>query len=174
MRVHAFLALFVLAPLSDALAQAPPLEPGQRVRVTAPDLGVNRQSAVLETLRGDMLVVVEDSTIRIPVASVTRIDVHRGRHGHPWRGAGIGFLAGAATGAVAGAILCQDGCIEWDTGAVVALGAAVFSASGAVVGGVVGAFIKTDKWEEVPLDRLHLSFVPEWDGRLTLGLSVSF
>jgi hypothetical protein len=45
---------------------------------------------------------------------------------------------------------------------------------GAAVGLVVGAFTKTDRWEEVPLDRLRVSIVPQRDGRFALGVSVSF
>ena len=54
-------------------------------------------------------------------------------------------------------------------------GAAVgIGAVGAVVGALAGAFTKTDRWEEVPLDRLRVSFVPQRDGGFGVGLSVSF
>ena len=36
------------------------------------------------------------------------------------------------------------------------------------------ASIKTDRWEEVPLDRLRVSFAPQRDARFALGFSVSF
>jgi len=42
-----------------------------------------------------------------------------------------------------------------------------------VVGAITGAFIKTDRWEEVPLDRLQVSFAPQRDG-FAVGLSVAF
>ncbi len=42
-----------------------------------------------------------------------------------------------------------------------------------VVGAVVGGMIKTDRWEEVLLDRLRVSFVPKGDG-FALGFSVAF
>jgi len=34
--------------------------------------------------------------------------------------------------------------------------------------------IKIDRWEEVPLDQLRVSFVPQLDGRFGFGLSVRF
>ena len=45
---------------------------------------------------------------------------------------------------------------------------------GAGVGAVVGYFIKTDRWEEISLDRLRVSFAPQRDGGFVLGLSVEF
>jgi len=42
------------------------------------------------------------------------------------------------------------------------------------LGAVIGALIKTDRWEEVPLDALRVSFVPQRDGRFGLGMSVRF
>jgi hypothetical protein len=51
----------------------------------------------------------------------------------------------------------------------------VFGVGGAIVGGLLGAFVwKTDKWEEVPLDRLRMSVVPQRDGRHGLGVSIAF
>jgi hypothetical protein len=38
----------------------------------------------------------------------------------------------------------------------------------------VGALIKTDRWEEVPLDRLRVSFAPKRDGRFTVGFRIAF
>ena len=52
------------------------------------------------------------------------------------------------------------------------------TAAGAVVGAVIGAALgsqsKSDRWEELPLDRLRVSFAPQRDRRFGLGLSVRF
>jgi hypothetical protein len=61
-------------------------------------------------------------------------------------------------------------CNTWCFG----VGAIVVAVPSAFVGGIIGAFIKTDRWEEVPLDRLRVSFAPQRDGRFALGLSVAF
>ena len=45
---------------------------------------------------------------------------------------------------------------------------------GAGVGAVIGWAIKTERWEEVPLDRLQLNMVPLRDGGFALGVSVTF
>ena len=38
--------------------------------------------------------------------------------------------------------------------------AVVFGAGGALLGAVTGAFIKTDRWEEVPLDEIRVGLSP--------------
>ena len=172
MRAHALLAVLVIAPLTDAIAQVPVVERGQRVRVTAPTLGIKKQVATFEAIEGDRLIMVADSTITISVASVTRFDVYAGRHRRPWRGAGIGFLAGAIPGYIFGLVYCRD---FGDCGAEVKWGwAGFFGAGGALVGVGIGALHRADKWQQVPLDRLRVSVVPQRDGRFGLGLSVRF
>ena len=43
-----------------------------------------------------------------------------------------------------------------------------------LVGFVVGDKIRTHDWEEVPLDRIRVSFVPQRDGRFAFGFSLDF
>jgi hypothetical protein len=103
-----FVVLLAATP-SNALAQGSlSLTAGQRVRITAPDLGLKRQRAVLDGHQGDMLLVTMDSTTSIPVGAVTRLEVHRGTRWHPWRGAGIGFGVGAIAGGVATCASCVN------------------------------------------------------------------
>jgi hypothetical protein len=45
---------------------------------------------------------------------------------------------------------------------------------GAGVGALIGTAIKTERWQEVPLDRVRVSFGPQRNGRFGFGLSVSF
>jgi len=52
--------------------------------------------------------------------------------------------------------------------------ALIVSAIGAVAGGIVGYFIKTDRWEEIPLEGLRVSLAPQPDGGFALGFSVRF
>ena len=48
------------------------------------------------------------------------------------------------------------------------------SGFGGVVGLLGGALIKSERWEEVPLDRLRVNLGPQRDGRWGLGASVRF
>ncbi len=45
---------------------------------------------------------------------------------------------------------------------------------GGVVGGIIGYFVKTERWEEVPLERLRVSLTPRGDGQVALAFSVNF
>ena len=47
--------VLVLAPFTDAATQQQPIQPGQRVRVTAGDLGVNRQVATFQAVENNVL-----------------------------------------------------------------------------------------------------------------------
>ena len=176
MRTIPLVLVLVLASYTDALAQQQPLQPGQRIRVTAPNSGMNKQAATFEAVESGVLLVTADSTMRCPLLDMTRLDVYRGRQGHPGLGAGIGSAVGAATGVVIGIQLCNSDwlCPDRYMGWAVLAGAGIGGATGALLGAGIGALIKTDKWEEVPLDRLQLSMVPLRDGRFALGLSVEF
>ena len=57
--------------------------------------------------------------------------------------------------------------------ATAAGGALVGGALFGVIGAGIGTFIKTDRWEEVPLDRLRVSFGPKRDG-FAVGVRVTF
>jgi len=180
MRALPLVAVFVLAPLSNAIAQQQPLQAGQRVRVTAPTLGIRKQAATFEALRGDTLIVVADSIMDCPLASVTRLDVSRGRRSNALKGLGFGAAAGAVIGAAVGAwgahrdtptseaVFCYEG-----TAACAAGGALAVGAFGGLVGLGVGALAKTDRWEELPLDRLRVSVVPRRDG-FGVGARIAF
>ena len=50
----------------------------------------------------------------------------------------------------------------------------IVGAIGTVAGGLVGYFIKTERWEEVPLERLRVSLAPQRDGGFALGFSITF
>ena len=186
----AALAVSLVVPLSTLSAQSPPIEPGARVRVKQECFeGYTSTSRNLTTVcptnTGVLTAMTAESIIfatgnggnrlAVPLDSVTRLEVIQGRSRHPWRGAGIGLLVGAAGGAVGTLIMCRnDGCWDYGTGFWVARLSASGAVVGAVMGGIVGTFIKTDRWEEVPLDRLRVSFAPQRDGRYKLGLRLTF
>jgi hypothetical protein len=174
--VASVLSLSVLVPLVSLSAQVhPTVEPGARVRVTAPDQSMEELIGTFLTLSdGSMQFasVSGDEPRTISLSSITRLDVSRGRKSHPWRGAGVGFLAGA----LAGAIIGSGSGADWDLPAEHAalLGAGFLGLVGTVVGAVAGLSIKTERWEEVPLDQPRVSLAPQRDGRLGFGLAVMF
>jgi hypothetical protein len=157
---------------SDAAAQAPAaggvaVASGTRVRVSPP--GAGRQSGTLIALTGDTLVLrrANGDTATWARAGVTRLDLSRGRRGHPWRGAAIGFAVAAAVGAVAGAAAheppdpespsCRDrGLCGASRGAEATEAALLLGTLGAVPGAVIGAMIRTERWQRTPLGAWHV------------------
>lgn len=173
-RAASWLVLLSVAWCGALAAQATQLAPGTRVRVTAPELGIEKQATTFQALRNDTLVVAADSTMHCPVASITRLEVLGGRRRHTWLGAGIGAGVGLVAGAATGAIICADPDVWCSaTGEAAALGAGIGVASGALLGAGVGALFKTDRWEEVPLDRVRLSLRPRWRGG-AVRISIAF
>ena len=165
------ICIFGAAPTEMAAQESLPVEPGVRVRVTAPDCSLRGQAATFRALRVDTLVL---ETTECPLSSVTRLDVSRGERSQWARGLGVGFLGGALIGAVYGGT--HAGTDAWDlpTEDAVGLGAAFFGVGGGLVGGIAGYFIKADRWEEVPLERLSVSLAPQRDDGFALGFSVTF
>ncbi|MDH3367933.1 MAG: hypothetical protein OEO20_15785 [Gemmatimonadota bacterium] len=170
MRSAVLPVILVLASFTDAVAQELPLQPGQRVRVTVPRLAVNKHEETFQALRGGTLVL---AAISYPLVDVTRLDVHRGHKSWGWvNGAVLGFLAGVGVGATAGALVdCGVGSSDDDS--CVGFGIVVGAPIGLLVGTTAGLLIKTDKWEEVPLDRLRVSVVPTPNG-FAIGARLAF
>lgn len=171
--------LFLLLP-SLSVAQQPRLAPGQQVRATARDFGLVRARATIEAINSDTVVLRSGTTHRVPLTSLERLDVHAGRRSHWLLGAGIGFVVGAgATYAVLSSggstALCNQSANQdaIGTGECLAL-AAGGGLAGAGLGALVGTFIKSDKWEEVPTERFRLGLVPRPRGGVTLSASLAF
>ncbi|MFC1639221.1 hypothetical protein ACFL3B_00490 [Gemmatimonadota bacterium] len=147
-------------------AQQPPaIPPGQRVRITAPECGIQRQVTTLEEYTGGALVMPTGSC---PLDSVTRLEVSRGRKSHSLEGLGLGWLVGAGVGAAVSD--CDPSSLGICEAVPIGIGATV----GLVIGTIFGSLIKSDRWEEVPLDRVRVSFAPQRDGRFAVGMRVAF
>ncbi len=111
-----------------------------------------------------------DTTIRHPIASLERLEIPAGRKSHTWLGAGIGLLVGAGAGAT---LYPESDCGFVETTECKLYAALILGGAGAATGAVIGMLIKTDRWEEVPLDRLRVGVMPHRDG-LGLGVSMVF
>jgi len=170
--MRSLLATMVLVALSalPALGQSV-LTPGARVRVTAPDYGLDRHVGVL--LRLDATTITVDS-VEIARDRVSRLDIHRGTHGHAGPGAIWGGLIGGVLLGVSAAALCTDPFFDCNPGAGFAGGFVIGAVPGALIGALIGSFIRSDRWEErtVAVARPTAAIAP---GRgVSLGMSVSF
>lgn len=174
------LAASLLAPYGGLVAQQRlPTLFNQQVRVTAPECGIQSQIGSFDGMMGDtLLLAYGTSTVRCVRTSVTTLHVYSGRKSNLFRGALLGLAIGAGGGAVAGAVaeasgerFCVHGCAA--AGTLTAISAIVFGIQGVVIGTVAGALHRTDRWEEIPLNQLPVSFAARRDG-FSVGVAVSF
>ncbi|MFC1639853.1 hypothetical protein ACFL3B_03705 [Gemmatimonadota bacterium] len=158
------LALFLPNNLSAQLL------PGQRVRISSPEFGLEEQVGFVH--RDSILVNRGGRGVRlaIPLTSVTRLEVDRGMRSRIGSGAALGLFSGVALGVIGGVT-----CSGWLCGGEMALIAAgVFAVPGLAIGTLIGASSTTGPWEEVPLDQLRVSFAPQRDGSLAVGVTLRF
>ena len=172
------LAAALLTPCATLGAQAVPLSPGARVRVTTPSEPHARQVGTLIAVGADSIHLRRDGradSLSIPLAQVTAIELSQGQRTQGRRGMGIGFLAGAGFGVLIGLADGDDppeNFIQFSAAEKAMLGGAVLGAVGGVVGGVAGLASRTERWQRVPLAeaRGRVGVVPRPGG---VGLSVS-
>ena len=175
--VMSLIAVLLLVPCASVSAQHPPtIKPGAHVRVTAPGHSISQYTGVVTAMENGTLAV---DTLVIALLSVTWLEVSR-----PKSAGGLGILAGFSVGAVAGSVVRPNPCDEtgpgaWDSsGDCISAGIGkmfAYGVVGAALGGPIGSlFSLGNRWVEVPLDHFQLSVAPQSDGRLGLGMSVSF
>ncbi len=149
-------ALLVLVPAATARAQESqplPLPLGARVRVSTAGSGQPIDGVLVRGDRRSLTLafpgpypLAPPSELTVPIEPTTRLQLFAGQKHHAWLGAAIGAVAIGATGFAepvdespdCGAY-SQDFCSRGEAVVVSAL-------AGALIGGVVGYFIKTDRW----------------------------
>jgi hypothetical protein len=110
------------------------------------------------------------AALSLPLESVHRVDTVQGQKSRWLSGIGFGLLIGAVGGTVIGyAATAGD---VWYPGMGAAAGFILGAPIGMITGGIVGAFLKTESWKSVPLDRLRVSFAPQRDRRFALGVQL--
>jgi hypothetical protein len=130
--------------------------PGDRVRVS-----------LIETVFVSRLVALNADTVFLenqlvlPIASIVKFEVNRGRKSMARKGMGTGFLIGAGIGAVVGAVTLASVC-DANAGGCAGVGVLLVGLPsgllGAVIGGTVGATNSRETWEEVPLEKVQMSW----------------
>jgi hypothetical protein len=144
--------LLVVSPaLLLAQTDISPVLLDSRVRVTL------RSAPGLDVWDGHSLELAGSDSIprTIPLSDVVRLEVNRGKKGHALTGLAIGAAAGLAVGGVTMALASSNWDeADWfyeDRWTVAAIITGVTTVAGAGLGVVVGALIKTEDWEDVPL-----------------------
>ena len=157
MKWYNCLAVALVLPFSSLVAQEPPtLAPGSRVRVSTPD---ERVVGALAAIDGASIVVrrKDGSLDSLPMTPRTRLDVSGGpglcSPGRRGTCVAVGFLGGAALGAVVGAVAVPDCSDE-----LCVLVYFVTVPAGALVGTIVGAVLGGEHWNRTePPARLTLA-----------------
>lgn len=161
-----------LLTVSPVLAQdAPPLPAGVEVRVRSPHASGR---FVVHDHRGATLMLRDNAgvVVDVPIASVTKLSVLRGRRSagaSALRGAGLGLLGGAGTGILFGLVSGTQPLSP--VGKAVVMGTFI-GGIGAATGAVMGAIFRGDEWEAVPLNSIRAG--PSNDGGMTLELGIRF
>ena len=162
------LAFVLLLPHSAVAQRAlPPI--GTRIRTTPRAHDDPYIMGKLVAQSGDTLVieVPAEDTARVPLASLSRLEVSDGMHGHWGRGAGYGLLVGAAGGAGIGAAAIDS---EWRAvGAL--LGAGTGALLGFLIGGGIGQSVERERWKPAPGWELSFSAQPTARG---VGIAIRF
>lgn len=178
-RATVLLVAFMIAGSADLLAQhRRPIVPGDRVRISAPGIGVERLVATVLTVKPDTIVVRNGEPLALPFASVTKLEVSRDRKSRARLGMAIGFWSGAVAGGVIAARSLGDtedtywgGNLNLSDGTL--FGGALFGGiAGTLVGALIGSTFKVDQWEAVPLHRIRVTIVPQRKGKLSVGVSL--
>jgi hypothetical protein len=169
-------ALVLAAPITLLAQQESLLAPGDRIRVTAPSLGVEQLVCALSAFSPDSVVVEDRGTLlSLPLASVTKLEVYRGQQSRAGKGAVTGLLVGGGVGALFG--LIAAGAEGAETGYVLG-GALIFAGLGGGVGALVGAGVGqrrlVERWEPVLLYPSQGRLPPPAGPRLAIGVSLRF
>lgn len=166
MTIRAWIPLaLILSPFTLLGQEGLRIEPGARVRITAPALGFVRRVGTVTRIQADTLSL--DSAL-VPLQALTHLEVNTGRKSQWVLGMGIGALGGAVLGAAVGSAA------PWgDTGEkhTVLLGA-VGAAGGSVIGLLIGSLVHHDQWRELPLEALRIGFGPHGGTMASLTLPI--
>ena len=193
LKVSFFTAVLAVSSSGDPAAQ--PVPAGTRVRVTHtyacvrnpagqvqcsatfPRTRFTRVVGTMVTLAADSMILRTNQAeaLALPFPSIARLEISRGQKSRVAAGVGYGALAGFGTGAIVGVVLCRPGCgDETDLTPLVALvTGGIGAGAGALIGGLIGANSRSDRWERVPLDRPRVALTPTRDG-IALVVSVAF
>lgn len=153
--------LFLLGGLWGCAGTARPVtvHPGARVRVTAPDLALEREVGEVWALTRDNLVITAEwgGSYRLPLRLLERVEVSSGEKRSHRKGAVLGAVIGGVIGGIAGAAShepCDPDtwCVDLGGAGMAASGGAVFGGlAGGLAGALIGTAFREERWEPATL-----------------------
>ena len=118
------------------------------------------------------------------LTDLTRVEISRGKRSNSLVGAGVGMLVGAGAtfylvyfpqGSTTGTEICNPSKNQDAASTSTCLGIMVLgAAAGAGLGSLIGALIRTERWADVPLEKLRVSLWPPVRGTLGVRVSLGF
>ncbi len=175
----------VLATFFNLIAQEQmQIKPGDRIRVRIWSEPSKKYVGTLQTFVADTLVLQakgETAPRLIPLASVKKFEFSKGKKSKIVTGAVVGFFGGAATGALVGLglypFVCEGAEKEEDYFCGLAIfleGSVVGASAGLLLGTVIGATRRVDRWQAMPLERIRLGVSPYQNDGLLFSASFTF
>ncbi len=149
--------LLLLLPAAAAFAQEPqplPVPLGARVRVSTAASGPPIEGVLVRGDRRSLTLafpgpypLAPPSELSVPIDPATRIQLYDGEKRYTWLGAAIGGVAIGLTG-FGEPIDTSPDCSSYTSSGFCsrAEAVAISALAGALIGGVVGHFIKTERW----------------------------
>lgn len=139
---------------------------GARIRVTAPAISTSKIVGTLIALNADTLFLQAEKSafstpLTIPPALIARVEVNRGKGSR-----GMSALKGSVIG-FGGAfvptflVLAVNATTLDMGGGDVLLYSLIGGAGGLVLGGIIGSQLPGERWENIPVDRIHARVTPK-------------
>lgn len=169
------MSVFTLIFATPALAQPSAVRAGDDVRITSATI---TGRFLLDAVTDDIFTLRDSTgaTFHVPLSSVTRLAVSRGRRSAgagALRGAGIGFAVGAVTGIVIGIASGDDqpDILGLNRGEKALLAGTVLGGTAALLGTLVGLAAPGERWERVELPE-GARFGRARDGGIVVGYAL--
>lgn len=157
------------------------VRPDAQVRLQTSSVPKQWLRGTLLALKPDTLVVQSGSTdwLAIPSALLMQFEVVQGKKRNAGKGALIGLLSGTlADIAFSFAVDVGDsnapGGTEGSRLWAFSIGTIVFILPATLIGTFLGAAIHTDRWTDVPLDRLRMGILPQKQGGVIQAVLLNF
>jgi len=161
--------LMLAAPATQAEDNPLRVQPGDRVRVTAPTAADKRLVGRAVAVEPAALTLDLDhgGRVAVPTQAITKLELSRGERSKAREGA----LWGAGFGLVGLTVICLDeqSRSEGWCGAA-ALSVPVYAGLGALI----GLAFKTSRWQEVHSERLSVGVGPTKDGGIAMSVALRF
>ena len=179
-RFTAFAALITCAitPYPAAAQTTHDLRPGGRIGVFAPSVSDQTTMGRLDAIDANSLrlTLADGETVTFARNDVARLYVFTGMRSHTFKGMGIGALTGFALGATM-VIIGSSG----DSDSIDSIDRAVYTvamvettAGGALVGSILGAVTRTEKWREISPSNVRWGIAPTLDGGVKVAFALRF